>query len=469
MANIITNRWAMSRRSVLRGIGATVALPFLEAMRPLSAATGAASTDPIRMACLFFPNGVRPDAWKPKGSGSSYKLSPILSPLESLREDILVISGLVNKPAHNGDGHYAKCASWLTCEPIQLTDGSDISANGISIDQIAAEKVGQLTKMPSLELGIEPVRPGVDKNVKLTKLYGSHISWKQPDVPLPCEIHPRAAFDRLFKDRRKNVTDGPALNPDTSVLDIILSDAKRLQRDLGTEDTQKLSQYLDSVREVERRIQNESSADRVEPKITPEVLEELNKLKSEIGRSVKGNGREGNLRTAPRIDPEEHVKMMMDLMVLAFWSDTTRVSSFMFGNSVSNKNFSFLDGVDGSHHSISHHKNDPKQMDQYEKINTWHIEQYAYMLNKMKNIKEGNGTLLDKSMVLIGSGIMDGNKHNARELPIIVGGNANGQIRTGRHLDTGGAPLSGLYKGMLTRMGVEKPKFGDARSELRNM
>ena len=232
MANIQSNRWQISRRQTLKGLGATMALPFLEAMRPLHGQS-TSSDDPVRMACLFMPNGVRPDKWTPTGSGKTYKLSPILSPLEELKEEIMVISGLTNKASHGGDGHYFKTASWLTCTTIEKTVGSNVSSNGISIDQVAAQEIGNSTRLPSMELGTEPITSGIDRNVNLTRLYGSHISWKKPDVPLPCEINPRIAFDRLFRNRNKSGSSA-AGNPDKSILDIVLDDANSLKRSLGT-------------------------------------------------------------------------------------------------------------------------------------------------------------------------------------------------------------------------------------------
>lgn len=454
MPNIQTNRWHLSRRHALRGLGATLALPFFEAMRPLygQAANG---SDPVRMACLFMPNGVRPDRWTPEGKGSSYQLSPILSPLEAVKDQLLVISGLSNPPSHKGDGHYYKTASWLTCTTIEATQGSNVSANGISIDQIAAEAIGKNTRLPSMELGTEPVTSGVDRNVNLTRLYGSHISWKKPDVPLPCEINPRVAFDRLFRNP------STAKGTDQSVLDIVLEDAKSLKRNLGKEDSHKLEQYLESVYEIERRIANEAAQLGAGQNLTPEALKELNALDGRIGKDP------GSLQ---RLNPTDHVRLMMDIMILAFWTDSTRVSTFMFGNAVSGKNFSFLDGVSGSHHSISHHQNNPKQLDQYEKINTWHSAQYAYMLERMKNIKEGNSTLLDNSMILYGSGIRDGNAHATRDIPVILAGGGGGQIKTGRHLVTNeGATLANLYVGMMKRMGVPNHKVGGATRELRGI
>ncbi|MBR9759240.1 DUF1552 domain-containing protein [bacterium] len=465
MANIQSNRWQISRRQTLKGLGATMALPFLEAMRPLHGQS-TASGDPVRMACLFMPNGVRPDKWTPTGSGKTYKLSPILSPLEALKEEIMVISGLTNKASHGGDGHYFKTASWLTCTTIEKTVGSNVSSNGISIDQVAAQEIGNSTRLPSMELGTEPITSGIDRNVNLTRLYGSHISWKKPDVPLPCEINPRIAFDRLFRNRNKSGSSATG-NPDKSILDIVLDDANSLKRSLGDEDTHKLDQYLESVREVERRIENEASQLGAGQNLTPEALKQLAALSERINKA--GGGSKNDFGSLQRLNPTEHVRLMMDIMVLAFWTDSTRVSTFMFGNAVSGKNFSFLDGVSGSHHSISHHKNDKKQLDQYQIINTWHTEQYAYMLQRMKEIPEGSATLLDNSMVLFGSGIRDGNAHATKDIPIVLGGGAKGQLKTGRHLETNGADLSSLYVGMLKRLGVSKQKVGEASRELRGI
>ena len=403
MAHIQTNRWQLSRRQLLRGAGATLALPFLEAMRPLYGQT-ASSGDPIRMACLFMPNGVRTDKWTPSGSGKSFKLSPILSPLEALKEHLTVISGLTNQPSHKGDGHYFKTAGWLTCSTIASTTGSDVSANGISIDQLAAEAIGRQTKLPSMELGTEPITSGVDRNVNLTRLYGSHISWKKPDVPLPCEINPQSAFDRLFRNTDKN---GKGKSDDQSVIDIVIDDANSLKRTLGIEDKHKLEQYLESVREVERRIENEAAQIGAGQNISEEAARQLAALNKRIGTAMGGNKK--GLGSVQRIDHTEHARLMLDLIALAFWTDSTRVATFMFGNAVSGKNFSFLDGVSGSHHSISHHKGDQKQLDQYQRINTWHSAQLAYLLKAMKSLPEGNANVLDNSMVLFGSGIRDGN------------------------------------------------------------
>ena len=467
MANIQTRRWQLERRTFLKGLGATLALPVLEAMRPLMA-QGAGAGFPVRIAMLYMPNGVRQDRWTPEGSGSRFKLSPILSPLEKHREDLLVLTGLQNKASFSGDGHYVKTGGWLTGTTIAKTTGSDINAGGISMDQIAAQTIGRDTKLPSLELGTEPVATGIDTNVNYTRLYASHVSWKTPTVPLPCEINPRVAFDRLFRTRSANGEKQAA--DQQSVLDLVRDDAKRLQTKLGASDRQKLDQYLESIREVDRRIEQEANQLGAGENLSPELGKQLDALDKRISKAMGKASREEELNSLPRFDHGEHSRIMLDLMVLAFWSDSTRVSTFMFGNDVTNRNFSFIDGVNGGHHSISHHQNSDSQLDQYEKINRWHTEQYAYMLERMKAIKEGDGTLLDHSMVAFGSPIRDGNSHNPRNVPIVVAGKAGGKLRSGRHLEFDeGTPLCSLWLSMLEMAGAPTSKLADATTGLRGV
>ena len=467
MAHLQSQKWLTPRRSFLRGAGATLALPFLDAMRPLMAA-GSSAGMPVRIALLYMPNGVRPDRWTPDGDGSRFKLSPILSPLEKHREDLLVLTGLQNKASFTGDGHYVKTGGWLTGTTITKTTGSDIAAGGISMDQIAAQEIGRHTKLPSLELGTEPVATGIDTNVNYTRLYASHISWKTSTVPLPCEINPRVAFDRLFRTRSKGGEKQAA--DDKSVLDLVRQDAKRLQSKLGSSDKAKLEQYLESVREVERRIEAEANLLGAGENLSPELLAKMDELDQRISKAMGKANREEELNSMPRFDHGEHCRIMMDLMVLAFWSDSTRVSSFMFGNDVTGRNFSFLDGVNGGHHDLSHHSNDGGKLDQYEKINRWHVEQYGYMLDRMKEIKEGDGTLLDTSMVAFGSPIRDGNAHDPKNVPIVVAGGSKAGMKTGKHVVFDqGTPLCGLWISMLETAGVKADKLGDADDGLRGV
>ncbi|TAE76281.1 MAG: DUF1552 domain-containing protein [Verrucomicrobia bacterium] len=467
MANLQTQNWLMPRRSFLKGAGATLALPFLDAMRPLMAA-GNSTLSPIRIALLYMPNGVRQDRWTPDGDGSRFKLSPILSPLEKHRKDLLVLTGLQNKASFTGDGHYVKTGGWLTGTTITKTTGSDIAAGGISMDQIAARQIGQRTKLPSLELGTEPVATGIDTNVNYTRLYASHISWKTSTVPLPCEINPRVAFDRLFRTRSQGSEKQAA--DDKSVLDLVRTDAKRLQSKLGQSDRHKLEQYLESIREVERRIEAEAAVLGAGENLPPELLKQMDALDQWISRSMGKASREEELNSLPRFDHSEHCRIMTELMVLAFWSDSTRVASFMFGNDVTGRNFSFLEGVNGGHHEISHHSNDGSKLDQYERINRWHIEQYGTMLDRMKEIQEGDGTLLDHSMVAFGSPIRDGNSHDPTNVPIVVAGGSKAGLKTGKHMVYDpGTPLCGLWISMLEAAGVKARELGDASDGLRGI
>jgi len=450
---------------MLKGVGAMMSLPMLEAMRPLSALAGpaAAATDskhPVRLAVLYMPNGVNPHEWTPKGAGREFELSPILEPLADHKDDLLVLTNLWNAAANTGDGHYVKTGGFLTGTTITRTTGSDLRSGAVSMDQVAAQRIGNLTPLPSLELGIEPPATGVDTNVGYTQLYGAHISWSTPVTPLAKEINPKLAFDRLFRSN----TPGRRAEAvrDQSVIDLVLDDARRLQRKLGHADQQKLNEYLDSVRSVEKRIEFDAkrqSGEVFSDPLARQAIKELGERIDVYKDPARVSERRGN--------HTEHVRLMLDLMVMAFWTDSTRISTFMFGNAVSGRNFSFLDGVSGGHHQTSHHENDKEKLEQYKRINAWHTGQLAYMLGKMKAIKEGEGTLLDNSMVLFGAGMRDGNAHNPRNLPVVLAGRAGGTLATGRHLTyEKNTPLCNLYTGMLKRMGTPMEQFSDSTGEL---
>ncbi|WP_052572970.1 DUF1552 domain-containing protein [Haloferula sp. BvORR071] len=467
MANIQSQKWLMPRRSFLRGAGATLALPLLDAMQPLMAASKGGSL-PIRIALLYMPNGVRSDRWTPDGKGRNFTLSPILSPLEKHKQELLILTGLQNKASFTGDGHYVKTGGWLTGTTITKTTGSDIAAGATSMDQIAAQQIGRDSKLPSLELGTEPVATGIDTNVNYTRLYASHIAWKTSTVPLPCEINPRVAFDRLFRGRSKGGE--KQASDDKSVLDLVSTDAKRLQSKLGQADKSKLDQYLESIREVERRIEAEAATLGAGENLPPELLKQLDELDKRISKGMGKASREEELNSRPRFDHAEHCRIMMDLMVLAFWSDSTRVSTFMFGNDVTGRNFSFLEGVNGGHHDLSHHSNDINKLDQYEKINRWHVEQYAYMLDRMKELKEGDSNLLERSMVGFGSPIRDGNSHDPHNVPIVIAGGSKAGLNNGSHeVYDQGTPLCALWLGMLEKAGVKVKDLGDANGALRGL
>lgn len=451
----------MSRRSVLRGMGATIALPFLNAMVPTTrAAQAQAAKFPVRMGVVFMPNGVHAQRWTPEGAGTDFKLSPILQPLEKHRGDINVLTNLGHQNCRQGDGHYAKTANWLTGTPIAKTTGKDLRC-GVSMDQVFAKEMGHQTRFPSLELGTEPVMTGVDFNVNYTMLYGSHIAWRTPTTPLPPEINPRFVFDRLFREnadeRRKSAMENK------SVLDLVLADAKSLRGRVGQEDQQRLDEYLESIRSVEQRIEADIARVASGENLDPLAREQIAQLDRRIADAMKDKMDPGGRL---RLDHTEHSRLMLDLMTLAFWSDSTRVSTFMFGWAVSSKSFTFLPGVNHSHHENSHHENHEDKLEQYQKICTWHVEQFSYMLDRMKSIKEGDGTLLDNTMLLFGSSIRDGNSHDPRNLPLVLAGRGGG-LKTGQHLvSQNDTPMCNLFLSMLQGTGMDINEFGDSSGTL---
>lgn len=446
---------------MLRGAGVMVGLPLLEAMRPAVSALAAAGDDrpPVRMACLFWPNGCNPKAWTPEGEGKDHKLSPILEPMARHKDDILVLTRLSNQGTFTGDGHYVKDAAWLTGTTIHRTTGADLNAGGISMDQLAAKRIGVLTPIPSLELGVEPVTTGVDTNVGYTRLYGSHISWSSPTTPVAREINPQLAFDRLFRSNAAS----RAGRDDLSVLDLVADDTQALRNQVGQHDRRKLDEYLESVRAVEKRIAYEASDRRARYRDDPQARKDIAALGGRVDtyKHDPGRFRERSMNHT------DHVRLMLDILLLSLQTDSTRIASFMFGNSVSNKNFSFVEGVKGGHHELSHHENDPEKMAQYQRITTWHIDQCAYLLDRMKQIREGEGTLLDNSMVLCGSALRDGNQHDPHNLPTVLAGRAGGTLSPGRHITySKDTPLCNLYVSMLERAGASVERFADSTGAL---
>jgi hypothetical protein len=400
---------------------------------------------PVRLAILYMPNGVNTSAWAPQGTGRDYTLSPTLAPLQDLKDQVVVMSNLWNAASKGGDGHYVKEAAILTCATIKKTPGADL-ANGVSMDQVAAKRVADQTPLPSLELGVTPVAIGVDAVVGYTRVYGSHIAWSSPTTPLAREINPRSVYERLF--RASSGPQGNSAKMDTLLLDRVLGDARRLRAQVGSEDRVRLDEYLTVVRSLEERVQRAGNAARTAWK--PRVPIDPKTLPTDRPN-----------------DHAEHVRLMLDMIAIAFQSDTTRVSTFMFGNAVSNVSFRFLEGVSAGHHDVSHHQKDADKLRQYQLINRWHVEQYAYLLRKLKGMKEGESTVLDNSMVLFASALSDGNSHNMHNLPMVLAGRAGGRIDAGQHLvyseDT---PASNLYFSMLNAFGAPVERFADSTGAL---
>jgi hypothetical protein len=450
-------------------MGVAMSLPLLEAMgeQAVLAAPGAAPTQPgkfpVRMAMLYMPNGVNENAWTPAATGRNFELSPTLAPLKTLKDDILILSELMNAGSVGGDGHYVKTGGFLTGTTITKTTGKDLRSGGTSVDQLVAQRRGGATPLPSLELGIEPVNTGIDTNVGYTELYGGHIAWSSPTTPVAKEINPRLAFDRLFRTGQS----GDKPEDDRSVLDLVAGDVSSLKSKVGQNDRAKLDEYLESVRAVERRIEFNTKQRADENHMSADALLEIEALDKRVQMWSNHPQRHKLNNIHVGGDHTDHVRLMLDLIVLGFWSDSTRVSTFMFGNAVSPRNFSFLEGVKGGHHEISHHKNEKEALRMYQLINQWHVTQAAYMLEKMRSIKEGDGNLLDHSMVLFGAGMRDGNRHDPHNLPIMLAGKAGGTIKTGRHIAyRKKTPLCNLYVDLLERAGAPVGHFGDSTEKL---
>lgn len=436
----------ISRRTLLRGTGAALGLPWLEAMMPARASAAEMSKGgaPVRIAALYVPNGMHEPTWTPKlkGAGSEWELSEGLLPLTEFKPYLNVFTNLWNQGSKSGDGHYVKLSGWLTSTTISKTLGVDISCNGVSMDQLAARAAGKATPFPSLELAIAPVTTGVDRNVGYTRIYGSHIAWAGPTQPLAREINPRSVFERLFR-----ATTGQNLDTakqDQLLLDRVLEDAKELRGQLGKADQHRMDEYLTVVRSLEARLERAAAPEQTNWK--PRVA---------LDESAKPAG-------IPKDFPE-HVRLMLDMMALAFQTDSTRICTFMFGNEVTNQSFRFLDGVGGGHHDSSHHQNNDEKLRDYFRISQWHVQQFAYLLEKLQGMKEGDSTVLDNSMLLFGAGIRDGNKHDPHNLPLVLAGKAGGRLRTDQHLMYGvDSPLANVFVSMLDAFGTPVERFADS-------
>ncbi|MFN5300710.1 MAG: DUF1552 domain-containing protein [Planctomycetaceae bacterium] len=440
----------LTRRTMLRGLGTALALPWLEGMVPAAfAAEGAAAaTPPQRLAFMYVPNGVHMQDWTPTGEGSGFPLPHLLEPLADLRGDFSILTGLTQQKANaNGDGpgdHARALTTFLTGCQARKTHGADIRA-GVSADQVAAEQIGRQTRFPSLELGCDAGAQSGNCDSGYSCAYSSNIAWKSETQPLVKENNPRQVFERLFTNGRPGETAEARARRERSqksVLDFVNDDARRLRVRLGGADQRKLDEYLGAVRELELRVQAASK---------PGNLEAL------AGAQVPAG--------IPS-DYGEHIRLMGDLMVLAFRTDVTRVATFVIANEGSNKSYAFIDVPEG-HHDLSHHGNDAGKHEKIKKINRFHLEQLAYILKKLKSTTEGSGSLLDHCQLVYGSGIGDGNAHNHDNLPVLLAGRAGGQLQQGRHVKyDNGTPLNNLFLSMLDLAGVHREKMGDSTGKL---
>lgn len=443
---IITKK-SLERRAFLRGLGAAVALPMLDAMAPAMAATTAATKAPVRLGFLYVPNGIIMDRWTPSKTGTGFEFAPTMKALEPFRNNLNVLSGLAQvngRALGDGAGDHARAgATWLTGVHPKKTEGASIRA-GISADQIAAKELGNATQLASLELGLEmpTLAGGCDSGYSCA--YTNTISWRSETTPNPMEVNPRKVFERLFGDG--DSTDAAArlknLKEQRSILDYIAGSIDRLETNLGARDRSKLSEYLDSIRDIERRIQK---AELQNASMKLPTMERPGAIPDEF---------------------EEHAKLMMDLYVLAFQTDMTRVISFMLAREGSNRSYRSI-GVSDGHHSVTHHQNDPEKIEKTVKINNLHVKMFAYLLDRMRSTPDGDGSLLDHSLLMYGSSISDGNLHTHHDLPIVLAGGGGGQVKGGNHFaypkDT---PLNNLLVSMLDKAGVRVEKYGDSTGKL---
>jgi len=441
----------LPRRTFLRGLGTVVALPMLDAMVP-AVARGARSNlkAPVRMGFVYVPNGIVMNDWTPKALGSAYEFTRILKPLEPLREDIFVLSNLDSHTGNalgDGPGDHARAgASFLTGVHCRKTAGADIKG-GVSVDQVAAAKLSGATRFSSLELGCEDSRTVGDCDSGYSCAYTNSLSWRTPQTPMPPEVNPRAAFERLFGSEDLSVDHETRVRRAKyrkSILDLVSEDTRNLVKTLGPGDRRKMDEYLFSVREIERRI---ASAEK-DPRLVTPGIEKPSGIPFEF---------------------PEYVKVMCDLQVLAFQTDLTRVFTLVMAREGSNRVYPEL-AISDPHHPLTHHRNNPDWIDKVTRINTLHVELFAYLLQKLKTTPDGDGSLLDHSMLVYGSGIADGNKHTHEALPVLLAGRGGGTLKPGRHLTySAGTPITNLYLSMLDRMGVPQETIGDSTGKLNQL
>ncbi|HYE32313.1 MAG TPA: DUF1552 domain-containing protein [Methylomirabilota bacterium] len=445
--------WQLPRRTFLKGLGTAIALPMLEAMGPaqsFASSVAPAAGAPRRMAFIYVPNGANMVDWTPTEVGRDYKLPYILEPLESVKKDFMVISGLAHDKARpNGDGagdHARASATFLTGAQARKTAGSDIKV-GVSVDQVAASKLGKQTRLPSLEIGCDRAQQTGNCDSGYSCAYSYNISWKSESTPMPAEVDPRQVFERLFGSTNETESAESRARRQLyhkSILDFVLEDANKLKSSLGATDRRKLDEYLTAVRELEMRIERAE-------------------------KFGEGNANGFEKPSGIPKDYQQHIRLQYDLLALAFQTDTTRISSFVAAHDGDNKPYPFI-GISEGHHDLSHHGGDEEKKKKIAKINRFHMEQFAYFIQKLKSIKEGDGTLLDNCMIVYGSGIADGNAHAHHDLPVLMAGRGGGYFDTGRHVkyakDT---PMTNLYLSVLDRAGVKVDRLGDSTGLLKGL
>ncbi len=435
-----------SRRHFLRGTGVALALPWMESLAASTAK--AASKPPVRFACVFFSNGVEPAHWWAKGSGASMELGPVLQPMLPHRADMVFLRGLYNHLAFTSTSpHLGRAPNLLSGAKVSL-DPNDIRV-GTTMDQVLSRRVGSDTAVPSLVLGIEPNELRLEDG--LSMIYGSAISWVSPTKPATKEIYPARAFDML-------VGGGAARKLDRSVLDAVLADTHSLQPKVSTGDRKKLDEYLESIRDIEKRIERASREERIEGWRPSISQPNMPRPKDEIPQDVP-----------------DHMKLMLDLIVLSFQMDKTRIATLMLNNDLSQMNFKFLGGVRGALHlDLTHNGKAPEAEAMYLKTNQFHMAQFAYLIDRLKQIDEGGQSLLDSSLLMGCSNLFDGDSHSAEQMPIVLAGKAGGALETGRILDymdkgDDNRRACSLYLSIMDIMGLKLDRFGDSDKRLANL
>jgi hypothetical protein len=443
---MIITRKHLPRRTFLKGLGTAIALPALDAMSP-ALASSANPSSAVRLSFVYVPNGIVMKDWTPKATGADFEFTRILKPLEAYRQDLFVLSGLDD---HNGNalgdgpGDHARAgAAVLTGVHCKKTAGADIQ-NGISADQVAARALGSKTRLPSIELGCEDSRTVGNCDSGYSCAYTNSISWRGPTTPMPPEVNPRQAFERLFG------TDDYSLDAETrarraeyrkSILDLVREDTQKLNRSLGQSDRRKIDEYLYAVREIEKRIEG---AEKNQQAVKPAIEKPAGIPSSFV----------------------EYARLMFDLQIVAFQADITRVATLMIGREGSMRVYPEID-VPDPHHPLTHHRNNLEWIERVTKINCLHTELFAYFLEKLKATKDGEATLLDTSMVVYLSGLNDGNRHIHEDLPILLAGRGHGSLKPGRHIAyKKGTPVTNLYMALLDRLGAQPERLGDSTGKL---
>ena len=439
---------AIPRRTFLRGAGATLALPLLDGMIPaLATAADTASARAVRMGFVYVPNGIMMDQWTPATEGEGFAMTPILEPLAPFREHFLVLSGLDQKnavglPGEGGAFHSRTTAAFLTGVHPKPTEGADIHA-GISVDQIAAKELGKRTQLASLEMSLDPIEASGVCESGYSCTYRNTMVWRTPTTPLPMENQPRQIFERMFGD--SDTTDPSArlarIKENRSLLDSLTENVARLSTGLDGSDRAKLTEYLDAVRDIERRIQ---------------IAEQ------QASREVPSLERPAGIPSSFEV----YIKLMYDLQVLAYQTDLTRVITFMVGHEQSQRTYPEI-GVSDPHHPLSHHRGDHSMMAKVVQINLFHIKMFAYYLEKLHSTPDGDGSLLDHTMMVYGSGMSDGNMHANDNLPVLLVGGGGGKIKGGRHIRYAkGTPMTNLYLSMLDMTRIPVDHLGDSSGKL---